>query len=254
VNASSFGDSAEPVDTSLSRGQLLAVFGVAVLASVGLGQVSWGGKIIYPFRLFATWAHEMGHGIGGLVTGNSFKELELYRSLGGQALVGGADGMSQVIVSSLGLVGPAVLGAIVMISGSRVRTAPFVLAALAVAVAGSSIIWIRNGFGFIAMVAIAAGLGLIARFAPPIVRVGVAQLLAVQLALSAWSSRNYLFISGFERDGRRFDSDTQNIADELFLPYWFWGGLLGGISVLVLVWAFWVAWLRPLAPNTNEGV
>jgi hypothetical protein len=243
-----------PAESGLSRSQLFTVFGLAIAASIGLGMVSWGGNIIYPFRLFATWAHEMGHGIGGLITGNSFKELELYRSLGGQALVGGADGFSQVIVSSLGLVGPAILGAVVMVAGSRVRTAPYVLGALAVSVVISVAIWVRNGFGFFAMLLIAAALGLIAKFAPPIAKVAVAQLLAVQMALASWSSRDYLFIKGFERDGTFFDSDTQNIADELFLPYWFWGGLLGGLSVVILLAAFWIAWIRPLTADQESSV
>ncbi len=239
------GASGASPDTELSRGHLLQVFGVAIIASIGLGMVPWGGIIIYPFRLFTTWAHEMGHGIGAIVTGNSFQSLDIYRSLGGQALISGADGIGQVIVSSFGLIGPAVLGAAVMIAGSRVKTAPFVLGALAAAVALSALLWIRNGFGFFAMLAIAGGLAAAARFASPVVRVGISQLLAVQLALAAWSNRNYLFTKGFERDGRRLDSDTQNIADELFLPYWFWGALLGGVSLIVLVWAFWFAWLRP---------
>jgi len=227
------------------------MFALAVVVSIVLGTFTWGGRIIYPFRLFATWAHEMGHGVGGLLTGNGFKELELYRSLGGQALVGASGGFSQVFVSSLGLVGPAILGAIVMIAGSRAQTAPYVLGALAAVVTVSALIWIRNPFGFFAMLAIAAGLAVFARFAPPIGRVAMAQLLAVQLALSAWSSRDYLFIKGFERDGQFFDSDTQNIADEWLLPYWFWGGLLGGLSIVILVWAFWVAWLRPFAASTE---
>ena len=241
-----FSPSGAPADAGLSRGRLLQVFGAAIVVSIGLGMVSWGDTIIYPFRLFATWAHEMGHGVGALVTGNSFQSLEIYRSLGGQALINGADGISQVVVSSFGLIGPAVLGAVVMIAGSRAKSAPFVLGALAAAVAVSALLWIRNGFGFFSMMAIAAALAATARFASPIVRVGISQLLAVQLALAAWSNRNYLFTKGFERDGRRLDSDTQNIADELFLPYWFWGALLGGVSLLVLVWAFWFAWLRPL--------
>ena len=236
-----------PSNGGLSRQQLIGMFGVAIAVSIGLGFVSWGGTVIYPFRLFATWAHEMGHGIGALVTGNSFQELEIYRSLGGQALIGGADGFAQVIVSSSGLLGPAVLGAVVLVSGSRVRTAPYVLSALGVAVVLSALIWIRNPFGFFAMIAIAAALGAVARFAPPIARVAVAQLVAVQLTLAAWSSRDYLFIKGFERDGQFFDSDTQNISDEMFLPYWFWGGLVGALSLLIVVWAFWVAWLRPPA-------
>lgn len=239
-------------EADLSRGQLLSMFALAVIVSIGLGLFTWGGRIIYPFRLFATWAHEMGHGIGGLVTGNNFQELELYRSLGGQALVGKSSGLSQVIVSSFGLVGPSVLGAIVMILGSRARTAPYVLGALSASVIVSALVWIRNPFGFFAMLAIAAGLAAVAKFAPPIGRVAMTQLLAVQLALAAWSSRDYLFIEGFERGGQSFKSDTQNIAEEWLLPYWFWGALLGGVSIVVLVWAFWVSWLRPFATTSEE--
>ena len=236
----------EPRDrVGLSRQQLVTVFGAAVLVSIVLGLVPGGGWLIYPFRLFATWAHEMGHGLAALLTGNRFEQLEIYPSLGGQALVGGADGLSAVFVSAAGLVGPAALGALVMIAGSRVRTAPYVLGALAIAMIGSALIWIRNPFGFFAISIGGIVLGMATRFVGPIVRIAVGQLLAVQLALASWSSRDYLFISGFERDGRVLDSDTQNIADELFLPYWFWGGLIGGLSILILIWAFWFAWLRP---------
>ncbi len=230
--------------SGLSRRSMAGLFAAAVAASLVLGQVPFGRSVIYPFALFATWAHEMGHGVGALVTGNKFHELELYQSLGGQALISGADGWSQVVVSSLGLLGPAVLGAIVMLAGSRTATAPSVLVVLAVVVAVSALIWIRNAFGFASMLVIAAALGLAARYLPAMARVALTQLLAVQLALSAWSGRDYLFIDGFERNGFQA-SDTQRIADELFLPYWFWGGLIGALSVVVLASAFWVAWLRP---------
>lgn len=245
-----FDSITEPAGSSSApdRNRLMLAFGAAVVISIVIGLIPQARWIIYPFNLFATWAHEMGHGIGGLITGNSFLELELYRSLGGQALIAGADGWSQVVVSSLGLVGPALLGAVVMVSGSRSRTAPYVLAALAVIVTLSALIWIRNLFGFFAMLAIAAVLGLVARFGTSTIRIVLAQLLAIQLALSAWSSRDYLFIKGFERNGFQA-SDTQRIAEELFLPYWFWGGLLGGLSIVIIGWAFWVAWLRPLTES-----
>ena len=235
-----------PADAGLSRQQLVTVFGIAVVVSIGLGMVSWGGNIIYPFRLLATWAHEMGHGLAAIVTGNSFRELELYSNLGGQALIAGADGVTQVIVSAGGLIGPSLLGAAVMIAGSRSRTAPYVLGALAGSMILSAFIWIRNPFGFFSILIGGVVLALAAKFAPAIARIALSQLLAVQLALASWSSRDYLFIKGFQRDGQFLDSDTQNIADEWFLPYWFWGGLIGALSVIILVWAFWVAWLRPL--------
>ena len=62
---------------------------------------------------------------------------------------------------------------------------------------------------------IGAALAAFARFGSRSVRIVMTQLLAVQLELSAWSSRDYLFISTFERDGTQ-RSDTQRIADELF--------------------------------------
>lgn len=229
----------------LGRERLMMAFGLAIVISIVIGLVPYARTIIYPFALFATWAHEMGHGIGAIITGNDFVDLELYRSLGGQARTAGAEGLSQVIVSALGLVGPALLGAIVMIAGSRERTAPYVLAALSIVVLLSTLLWVRNMFGFISMLVIGAVLGLAARFVPPTGRIILTQLLAIQLALSAWSTRDYLFIKTFERDGEK-NSDTQNIAEELFLPYWFWGGLLGGLSLVIIGWAFWTAWIRPL--------
>ncbi|MEM7092929.1 MAG: M50 family metallopeptidase [Actinomycetota bacterium] len=214
------------------------------MASVVLGLVPNGRLVLYPFGLLATWAHELGHGLGAIVTGNRFVDLEIYRDLGGVARVAGADGIGQVIVSTAGLIGPALLGAVVMIAGSRARTAPYVLAVLAGIIGISIVFWVRNLFGVVAMLAIGAVLFLIARFGSPVVRIVAAQLVAVQLALSAWSTRDYLFIKGFERNGFQA-SDTQKIAEELFLPYWFWGALIGGLSIVILVWAFWVAWIRP---------
>lgn len=231
---------------------MMMLFGLAAVISIGLAYVPWGRNVIYPFALLATWAHEMGHGIGALVTGHRFVELEVYSNLGGVAITGDPDGLAQIIVSGLGLVGPALLGAVAMILGARQRTAPYVLGAISAVIVVSSALWVRNVFGFFAMLAIAGVLALVAKFGSPVIRVVATQLVAIQLGLSAWSNRDYLFISGFERDGQRFDSDTQQIANELFLPFWFWGALLGGLSILIVVWAFWVAWLRPISAERSS--
>lgn len=227
---------------------MVASFAAAAVLSVVLGYVPYGRNIIYPFALLATWAHEMGHGLGALLTGNSFLELELYRSLGGQATTSGADGWEQVVVSSAGLLGPAIAGAIVMIAGSRARTAPVVLGVVGVCVLLSVVFWIRNLFGVIAMTAIGAVLVVLARYAPALARVVLAQVIAVQMALSAWSSRDYLFVEGFERNGYQ-RSDTGAIEDVLVLPHWIWGGLIGAMSIGILVAAFRFAWLRPAAES-----
>ena len=74
----------------------------------------------------------------------------------------------------------------------------------------------------------------------------LAGFIGVQFCLASWGDRHYMFTKNFTRDGEILNSDTQNIAEELFLPYWFWGGLILGMSILVMTYAFWRAWVRPL--------
>lgn len=228
---------------TLTRSKLLGSFIAAIIISIGLSYIPYGRYVLYPFALLSTWAHEMGHGLGALVTGNHFDRLEIYSNLGGVAWVAGAKGLSQFVVSASGLVGPAVLGALVMILGSKERSASYILTALSLAIAITLVFWIRNLFGFIAMSAIALTLGLIARYARVTVRIVLAQLISVQLALSAWTGRGYLFIKSFERDGKELLSDTGQIEKALFLPYWFWGAFLGALTIVILAFGFWYAWL-----------
>ena len=75
---------------------------------------------------------------------------------------------------------------------------------------------------------------------------GIAQftaaLLAVQMALSVFSRADYLFTKTAMTSAGAMPSDVAQLADLLFLPYWFWGVVCGAISVGVLVSglsAFW---------------
>jgi hypothetical protein len=44
-------------------------------------------------------------------------------------------------------------------------------------------------------------------------------------------------------------SDVAQIAEALWLPYWFWGGLLAVVSVAVLVGGLWLS----VGPNAEES-
>ena len=58
----------------------------------------------------------------------------------------------------------------------------------------------------------------------------------VQLALSVFSRSDYLFTNTAQTAMGTQYSDVAQMADALFLPYWFWGIVCGAFSVLVLVW------------------
>jgi hypothetical protein len=56
-----------------------------------------------------------------------------------------------------------------------------------------------------------------------------------------------MFTRNFRRDGRVVDSDTQEIANVLVLPYWFWGTVIALLSLGVVVGSFYLAWMVPTA-------
>lgn len=231
---------------AIPRERLLVAFGVAVAASLVLPRIPWGLTVLYPFALLSTWAHEMGHGLAGELVGGRFERLVLMRNLGGYALVARDGGAESVFVSAAGLLGPAVAGAAMIWMSARERIARYALAALSVLILISVLVWVRGAFGFFSMLAIGVVLAAIAFKAPTIVRVVVAGFIGVQFCLASWSGRDYMFTKNFQRDGETLNSDTQNIAEEWFLPYWFWGGLVLAISLAIMAFAFWRAWIRPL--------
>jgi len=229
-----------------SQRRIAGLFAVAVIASVLLPRIPYGRNVLYPFALVGTWAHEMGHGLMAVLLGGSFERLEVYRSLGGVAYYQGLGDFAGALVAMAGLLGPAIIGGLVIVYGSRPAQARWVLAALGIAVLLSVLLVVRNGFGVVVLGVIGVVLVGLGFAAPDTVRIGLAQLIGVQLCLTSWGTLDYMFTSTFVRDGSTVDSDTQSIANALFLPYWFWGGLIAAVSFAIMAFAFYRAWIRPV--------
>lgn len=229
------------------RDRLMSAFLLAALVSIALHFIQpWGRYALYPFALLATWAHEMGHGLAAIVLGGSFSRLELYSDLGGVAFHTAGGFFARPLVSMAGLLGPAVAGGGVIVLGARSeRVARSVITVLALAVAISVIIWIRGIFGIVAMSLIAVVLGLLAARGGEMVKLFTTQFIGIQFCLGSLSDFDYMFTPGFTRDGHAMVSDTGAIAQSWLLPYWFWGGLVAALSILILVTAFYRAWVRP---------
>lgn len=232
----------------IGRERLIGAFGVAALVSLVLPLLPWGRTVLYPFALLGTWAHEMGHGMVGELVGD-FDKLVLFKNLGGYALVSRDSGLESVLVSAGGLLGPAIVGGAMIWMSARERLARAALGVLAVAILLSVLLYVRGWFGFAAMGVIGLVLALIAFRGPTLLRIAVAGFIGIQLCLASWGTRDYMFTKDFTRDGERLNSDTQNIAEQWFLPYWFWGGLILAISVVIMAWSFYSAWIRPLASD-----
>lgn len=236
--------------TGVSNSRLMVFFWVAAAVSLILPRVPYGRSVLYPFALLGTWAHEMGHGLVAILAGGSFHKLLLFQNLGGTAYSSGVGSFGRAFVSAGGLLGPALAGGIIIILGSRESTARWVLAGLAVLLALSLVLVVRNAFGWISLALIAAALAGVSVYGPEVVKVFTAQLIGIQFCMASWGTLDYMFTKNFSRDGQVIDSDTQEIAEVLLLPYWFWGGLIALISFAIMASSFYVAWIRPFRGGT----
>lgn len=207
----------------------------AIAVTIVLYVIPYGHTIGYPLVLVSTIAHEMGHGIAGLLVGGHFDSFVVHADASGMAHVGGySSRFARAFVSAGGLCGPACAAALGFFAARRPRLARLALIGLGAFLAISLLWVVRNLFGWICVGALAAALLAIGLRARAETAQGVLVFLAVQLALSVFSRGDYLFTDVARTAQGTFPSDVANMASALFLPYWLWGALCGAFSVAVL--------------------
>jgi hypothetical protein len=210
---------------------LLAVGITAVLYAVPYGRYA-----AWPLLLFATFAHELGHGVAAWVVGGSFHKLQMWADGSGMATIGGYDGaLDSAFVSAGGLVGPSVMALVLFTVARKVNHARVGLYALGVVMVILTVLVVRNLFGFFFVAAVGAVFLVVARKTSAAVAQFVLVFVAVQLSLAVFSNADYLFTDVARTAGGTIPSDTGQMARALGGPYWFWGALVGLISVAVLV-------------------
>ena len=220
---------------SLSNQRARAALVTSVVATVALYFIPLGSTLAYPLVLLSTLAHEMGHGIAALLVGCRFDAFMLYSDGSGAALTAGNPGrLASAFISAGGLVGPAIASSICFLVGRRAQAARTTLLVVGVLLVVALILLIRNVFGWVFVAAVAA----ICIWGGLKAAKDVAQLMiifvGVQLALSVFSRSDYLFTATARTGMGAAPSDVAQMADALFLPYWFWGIACGGFSIFVL--------------------
>ena len=236
--------------TSLARQdqkeRVALLLGIA-LASILLWQTMLGSLLLYPFTILATWFHEMGHGIAAMVTGRGFERLLIFADGSGVAeSLRPADGygLTDALVAASGPLGPAIAGALLIVSSRSPTATRNALAVLGVALVVSTLIWVRSLTGWLVLPALGIAIVLLALRGSLAWRRFAIQLLGVQAAISAWQQFDYLFSPGGNVGGQLHRSDTGAIADVLLLPYWIWGAIISATILALLWWSFRLAFRR----------
>lgn len=210
----------------------------AAIATSLIWQLPIGNYLLYPFSILATWFHEMGHGLAALLLGGNFQQLQIFPSGSGFAIHSGnlfLGPIGRAIVAAAGPMAPPIVGGLIILASRRWRTTQLALLLLGGALILSTLIWVRSLFGLVAIPLLGILVLAVALYAPRWMQIFAVQLLGVQACISTYHQMDYLFTRQAVIGGQSMLSDSGQIAQNLLLPYWFWGGLMAIASLIILV-------------------
>src|SRR5690606_38633538 len=102
----------------------LRTLAIALLASLLLWNLPFGGILLYPFKLLATWLHELSHGIAMILTGAGFDHIVIYRDTSGLAYAYTSVGsLGTAIIAAAGYMGTPLWGAVLLVVTPTPQTA-----------------------------------------------------------------------------------------------------------------------------------
>lgn len=227
---------------SAERRQAAPALALSVVVTLALYLVPYGHHLAWPLILLSTLAHELGHGLAAVATGGSFDSFQIWSDGSGVAHTSSSGGrLAHAGVVAGGLLGPALFAALLFAAGRRGGASRWTLVACGLGLLVAELMVVRNLFGWIFVGAVAAVLIAIGLKASKPVAQFAAVFIAIQLSLSVFSRSDYLFTPTAQTAQGPAPSDVAQLAQALFLPYWFWGGLMAVLSVAVLgigCWAF----------------
>ena len=142
--------------------------------------------------------------------------------------------LAMAAVAAGGLVGPAITAGLLFSLARREKTARGAFVVLGAFLILVILLWVRNAFGFVFVLLVAAACLLLGLKASPATSRFALVFIGVQLALSVFSRADYLFTPVAHTGAGIMPSDTAQIAEALWLPYWFWGALCGALSLAMV--------------------
>ncbi len=223
----------DPREAANFGADLALVLSVAV--TIVVYELPFARTIAWPLILLSTFAHELGHGLAALLLGGQFEKLLISPDASGVAYCRVQGNVSNALVAAGGLVGPACSAAFLFVLArfGKLARASLLVMGLAMLALVPTLLDGTYGkvfVGVVALVFLAIGAN-----APPWLAKYTSAFVAVQLALSVYSRGDYLFTDTAHMATGDMPSDVANMAKNLFLPYWFWGGVCAVFSVLVLL-------------------
>jgi hypothetical protein len=219
----------------LPRHRIGSGFWAAVVVSLVVSLTPWAGFLLYPFKLFTTWVHECGHAVATLLVGGRVTSITIAPDTSGltQSLVP-AGRMARGFVASAGYLGAAAVGCLLMAATRVAKWGHVILLSIGVCMLVTLVLWMRNLFGVVVVLAWGVALVTFARRSMAHAVRFFLSLLAIQVALNSVYDIRVLFLI----DRRQSDAATMEAL--FLLPSWVWATTWMLMSVTMLGATLWV--------------
>jgi hypothetical protein len=238
-------------NSNLSTRQTVTLIGLAGLATFLLAVIPGLSFVNYSFRLLITLVHELGHGLGALITGGEFLRFEI--SPDGSGLAYTAGGWRFVVIPA-GYLGSALFGAVLILLGRSHRWSRTAMAVIG----GAMVLFsLRYGVPTIFTSHILSGIlttvsGVIfgslflwvAIKATPSWIIFLLHMVAIQAGLMAFS--DIITVIGLSANFMgAANSDAQSMAELTLIPAIVWAILWAIVALVVIAGAIWKTWIGP---------
>lgn len=199
---------------------------VLTLAIALMTLALWSSFIVYPFRVFVVFLHEVSHGIAAVLTGGRIVAIGLTFDEGGVCVT---DGGSRFWILNAGYLGSLAWGVFFLLVGARRGRARALLACVGAFTLVVTVLYIRTPFGI--LYGLAAGAALLAvarRLSTEVSEVLLAAIGVVSCLYAVWDVASDVLL----RDAS--DSDASALALVTRIPAFLWGSAWMAISIAVL--------------------
>jgi hypothetical protein len=201
-----------------------------LLLPLGLAAVClllWDTFLVYPFRLFVVFLHEISHGLAAVATGGRIVSIGLSVDEGGVCLTRGG---WPFVVLNAGYLGSLLFGALFLVLGARRRIAASVLGAIGAFTLVAALLYVRSGFGLV--------YGLLMGLALLVVSLKLPGEVS-ELVLAAIGAMSALYAVADMASDAIFrhvaTSDASQLAAATGLPAVLWGVVWIAASIVTLV-------------------
>ena len=200
---------------------------VLPLALAGVLLLLWDTFVVYPFRLFVVFLHEVSHGLAAVATGGSIVSIGLSFDEGGVCLTRGG---WPFLILNAGYLGSLLWGALFLLLGGRRTRARSAIAVVGAFTLVVTLVYVRTLFGFFyGLLTAFVLLAVATKLKPAVSETLLAAIGATSVLYAVWDVASDVLL---RHSGQ---SDAAALARLTGVPAIVWGVAWIALSTAVLV-------------------